>query len=198
MNSRPLLSGFLLLLISALPAAALAGSRPGPSGRLRELAVSAGRWVYHGQFRPRAGASPSAWTWHEDCRWSANQAFMVCSFSNTWAGQHVDSVVVDTYDRHDHTFWHYEVFNSGRSAGKPFAARMQINGPMRIESWTSTRNGKPLRERIVYDFASSSRVTVQFQQSRDGIHWKTTASGVGEKTGTRAGNAPAEAGGLRE
>ncbi len=196
MNSRRLLPGFLLL-ISTLPAAALAAGRPGHGATLRELAVSAGRWVYHGQFRTRGAASPSAWTWHEDCRWSANRAFMVCSFSNTWAGRHVDSVVVDTYDRHDHAFWHYEVFNSGRSAGKPFAARMQIHGPTRVESWTSRRNGKVVRERIVYDFASSSRVTVQFQQSRDGIHWKTTASGVGEKTGTRAGNAPASAGGLR-
>ena len=197
MNGR-LLPGLLLLLISALPAAALAGSWPGDGAKLRELAVSSGRWVYHGQFRPRAGASASAWTWHEDCRWSANRAFMVCSFSNTWAGRHVNSVVVDTYDRHDRTFWHYAVFNSGRSAGKTFAARMQIHGPTRIESWISRRNGKVVRERIVYDFASSSRVTVRFQQSRDGKHWKTTASGVGEKTGTPAGNTSASAGGLRE
>ena len=194
MNSRPLLSGFLLLLLSALPAAARAASRPGQSSKLRELAVSAGRWVYHGQFRPRAGAPASAWTWHEDCRWSANQAFMLCSFSNTWAGRHVDSVVVDTYDRQDHTFWHYEVFNSGRSAGKPFAARMQINGPTRIESWRSARNGKSVRERIVYDFVSASSVTVRFQRSTDGMHWKTTASGAGERIRAPAKGVHAPAG----
>jgi hypothetical protein len=197
MNRRCLVPG-VLLWVSALPVAALAGNRPAESAKLRELAVSAGRWVYHGEFRPRARAAASAWSWHEDCRWSANRAFMVCSFSNTWAGRHVDSVVVDTYDRHDHTFWHYEVFDSGRSAGKPFAARMQINGPMRIESWTRTRNGKPVRDRIVYDFTSASRVTVRFQQSEDGIHWVTTASGAGEKIGALAARAPASQGRLRE
>ena len=41
--------------------------------------------------------------------------------------------------------------------------------------------GHWVHQRIVYKFASGSRVTVLFQQSKDGTHWETTATGTGEK-----------------
>jgi hypothetical protein len=178
MNQRHLLPGLLLSLASGLAGAA---SPPAAGAKLHELEVSAGRWVYHGHFIGGPKSRPSAWTWHEACRWSANRVFMLCSFSNTWAGRHVDSIVVDTYDAQSETFWHYELFNSGRSAGKPFASRMRIDGPTRIESWTDEVRGKAVHQRIVYQFASADKVTVSFQQSQDGTHWRTTASGTGEK-----------------
>lgn len=183
MNNR-LLPGFLLFLVSSLPCAAGAQSAAAASGPLHQLDVSAGRWVYHGHFVGGKGAHPSDWTWHEDCRWSANRVFMLCSFSNTWAGRHVDSVVVDTYDPKGGSFWHYEIFNSGDSAGKPFASKMRIDGATRSESWTDTRHGKTVSQQIVYEFASDSKVTVVFQRSTDGTHWETTATGTGEKLGT--------------
>lgn len=94
----------------------------------------------------------------------------------------MDSVVVDTYNHRDKSFWHYEIFDDDSSAGKPFAARMRIDGPTRTESWTETHKGKTVHVRIVYRFASADRVTVLFQESKDGTRWKTTASGAGEKT----------------
>jgi hypothetical protein len=176
-----------------MTSAAVAASAPTGTG-LTELGVSAGRWVYHGHFLAGKAARPSSWTWHEDCRWSANRAFMLCSFSNDWAGRHVNSVVVDTYDRKTHTFWHYEIFDSGRSVGKPFAARMQINGATRIESWTDTHHGKSVHHRIVYRFTSVNKVTVRFESSKNGTHWRTTANGRGEKNSDleRPGAAVAE------
>lgn len=182
MNSRRLLSVIFLSLLACLPVTVLAQSPPDDDAKLRQLDVSAGRWVYHGHFLGHEGARPADWTWHEDCRWSDNRVFMLCSFSNTWAGRHVDSVVVDTYDRQHKTFWHYEIFDGGDSAGKPFASRMRIDGATRVESWTSSHEGKSVRERIVYEFAGDDKVSVTFQQSKDGIHWETTASGTGEKT----------------
>lgn len=183
MNKHHFLQGVLLLLGSGIAAAALAQDAPTDRARLHELDVSAGRWVYHGHFLGGSGAHPSPWTWHEDCHWSDNRVFMLCSFSNTWAGRHVDSVVVDTYDPKRSTFWHYEVYSTGGSAGKPFASRMQIDGATRTEAWTETRKGRSVQQRIVYKFASANSVTVQFQQSKDGTHWTTTASGTGKKTG---------------
>lgn len=183
MNSRHLLPGFVLLLVSALPAGAIAAHRPAAHARVHELGIAAGRWVYHGHFIGHNGTRMSAWTWHANCGWSANRAFMLCSYSNTWAGEHVDSVVVDTYNHQDHSFWHYEIFNSGHSPGKPFAARMRIDGLTHIESWTSTRKGRSIHQRIVYTFASADKVTVRFQQSAGGMHWRTTAIGIGEKVG---------------
>jgi len=186
MSSRRLLSrlGFLLFVLACVPAGALAADAPGGGGNLHQLDVSAGRWVYHGHFIGRGGKGAGAWTWHEDCRWSDNRVFMLCSFSNTWAGRHVDSEVVDTYDPQHNTFWHYEIFDSGDSAGKPFAARMRIDGAMRVETWTDSRKGRSVRRRIVYEFTSPDEVTVRFQESSDGSHWQTTAIGTGEKTGT--------------
>lgn len=179
MNSRRLLPVFLLSLASSIPCAAFAAGPPDDGAQLHQLDVSAGHWVYHGRM---LGAHPSAWTWNEDCNWSGNHVFMLCSFSNTWGGRHVDSVVVDTYNRHDDSFWHYEIFSNGAEAAKPFASKMQIDGATRSETWSEARHGKSMQQRIVYKFASDSKVTVVFQQSSDGSNWKTTASGTGEKT----------------
>jgi hypothetical protein len=187
MSHRHLLSGSMLLLAATAACAAAAQSPSAQSARLQELDLSAGTWVYHGHFLGGPKAPPRPWTWHEDCRWSASHVFMLCGFSNTWAGRHVDSEVVDTYDPKGDSFWHYEIFNSGSSAGKPFAVRMQIEGSVRTESWTDTRKGESVHRRIVYRFASSERVRVSFEESSDGTHWKTTAIGTGEKIGPSPG-----------
>jgi len=77
-----------------------------------------------------------------------------------------------------------EIFEDGDAPDKPFASKMQIDGPTRIEDWTESHHGKAIRQRIVYKFASDKKVTVSFQQSEDGKVWKTTANGTGEKTGS--------------
>jgi hypothetical protein len=181
MKSRHFVSGLLLLLslASCISSAALAAD----GARLEQLAISEGSWVYHGHVSGDAESPPTDFVWHADCRWSANRAFMMCSFSNIWGKQHLNSLVVDAFNSHDKAFWHYEIFEDGDAPGKPFASKMQINGPTRTEEWTESHHGKAIRQRIVYKFASDRKVTVAFQQSEDGKAWKTTASGTGEKTG---------------
>jgi len=179
MESRYLVSGLLLPLATCIASAALAAGDAGPE----QLAISEGSWVYHGQEFGDAGSRPKAFVWHADCRWSANRAFMMCSFSNTWGKQHINSLVVDTFNRHDHAFWHYEIFEDGDAPDKPFSSKMKIDGPMRTEEWTESHHGKAIRQRIVYKFASDRKVTVSFEQSENGKAWKTTADGTGEKTG---------------
>ncbi len=179
MESRYLVSGLLLTLAACAASAALAAGDTG----IEQLAISEGSWVYHGQVRGDARSHPTAFVWHADCRWAANRAFMMCSFSNTWGAKHINSLVVDTFNRHDKAFWHYEIFEDGEAPDKPFAAKMQIDGPTRIEEWTQSEHGKAIRQRIVYQFASDRTVAVSFQQSEDGKVWKTTANATGEKTG---------------
>jgi len=177
MRSRHLVSGLLFWLATA-PAAFAAGDTG-----LGQLQISEGSWVYHGQVLGDGKSRPADFVWHADCRWSANRAFMMCSFSNTWGQQHINSLVVDTFNSHDHAFWHYEVFEDGDTPEKPFASKMQIDGPSRTEEWTEADHGKTDHQRIVYQFASDKKVSVSFQQSDDGKVWKTTATGTGEKTG---------------
>lgn len=169
----------LLLTAASLPL--FAADAHELQSKLDQLDVSAGRWIYHGQFLATKTSPATPWTWHEDCRWSANHVFMQCSFSNTWAGKHVNSLVADTYNARDHSFWHYELFSNSDTPDKPFASRMQINGSTRSEAWTQTKNGKSVHNRIVYDFVSDKEVKVVFQQSSDGAHWTTTAKGTGRK-----------------
>lgn len=171
----------LVLLVSASPGA-FASDASAPAAKLHQLDVSAGDWVYHGKFLATKKSPATPWTWHEHCEWSANHQFMMCSFANTWAGKRVDSLVVDTYNPRDHSFWHYEIFSGSDTPAKPFAAKMQIDGPVRTESWTQTEHGKTGHIRIVYKFQSDEKVTVRFQQSDDGKRWRTTGEGVGTKT----------------
>lgn len=182
MKIHHLIASPLLSLATCIPPAALAAGGSSADVKLEQLAVSEGRWVYHGQMLGEVGSHPTAFVWHADCRRSANRAFMMCSFSNTWGAQHINSLVVDTYNHHDHAFWHYEIFEDGDAPDKPFASKMQIDGPKRIEEWTQSRHGKAIHQRIVYKFASDKKVAVSFQQSEDGKAWRTTAIGTGEKT----------------
>ena len=174
--ARYVVSGLLLAACVALPA--LAAGNAG----LEQLAISEGSWVYHGRVFGDAKSRPTDFVWHADCRWSANRAFMMCSFSNTWGQQHINSLVVDTFNPNDKAFWHYEIFEDGDAPDKPFASKMQIDGPTRIEQWTESHHRKTIRQRIVYKFESDRKVTVSFQQSENGKAWKTTATGTGEKT----------------
>ena len=179
MKTRYFVPGLLLALATCVSSATLAAG----DARLAQLAISEGSWVYRGHEFGSAGSRPTDFVWHADCRWSANRAFMMCSFSNTWGGRHINSLVVDTFNHRDNAFWHYEIFEDGDASDKPFASKMQIDGPLRIEEWTEGHHGKPVRQRIVYKFASDRKVAVTFEQSQDGKAWKTTASGTGEKTG---------------
>ncbi|HLY04711.1 MAG TPA: hypothetical protein VKR31_03085 [Rhizomicrobium sp.] len=179
MKSRHFAPGLLLALATAAASAALAA---GDAGH-QQLAISEGSWVYRGHVFGDAKSRPTDFVWHADCRWSANRAFMMCSFSNSWGRQQINSLVVDTFNPRDHAFWHYEIFEDGDAPDKPFAAKMHIEGMTRSEEWTEKDHGKSVRQRIVYNFASDRKVTVSFQQSEDGKVWKTTANGTGEKTG---------------
>ena len=161
MKSRHFASALLLSLATCISLAALAADHIG----LEQLAISEGTWVYHGQVSGDAGSRPTDFVWHSDCRWSANRAFMMCSFSNTWGKQHINSLVVDTFNPRDKAFWHYEVFEDGDAPDKPFASKMQIDGPTRTEDWTESHHGKTIRQRIVYKFTSDRKVSVLFQQS---------------------------------
>jgi hypothetical protein len=78
----------------------------------------------------------------EDCHWSANRTFMLCSFNNDWAGTIVNSVVVDTYNRKDKSYWHCEIFDGGDSGARPFISRMTIDGSTRIEYAESVDHGE--------------------------------------------------------
>src|SRR5580704_7118611 len=134
----------LVSLASLIASPAFAANDAG----LEKLGVSEGTWVYHGHVSGDAKSHPTDFVWHADCRWSANRAFMMCSFSNDWGGQHINSLVVDTFNGQDHAFWHYEIFEDGDAPGKPFASKMQIDGSTRIEEWTESHHGKTIRQRI--------------------------------------------------
>lgn len=174
---------FSILLVSVMATPALAAERKAPSPEMQKLGVSVGRWVFHGE-TPKAGHGKAGqWTWKEDCRWSENREFLLCSFDNVWSGRSVKSLVVDTWNDRDHGFWHYELFNSGAGGAKPFAARMTIDGNTRVEYAESIDHGKPSRTRITYVFDSPGHVDVKIESARGDSKWVTVARGEGVKQG---------------
>ena len=173
---------FLVIFVAALvnaPARA-AGNKP-LSPELQKLDISVGRWVYHGKTLKTPSGKPGSWTWNEDCRWSPNQIYLECTFSNNWAGKGVESLVVDTYNSKDRTYWHYELFAAGESGEHPFVSRMTIHGNTWIEYGQDVEKGKKIGERIVYRWESPTRVSVAIETSKDGVHWVTVDQGVGLK-----------------
>lgn len=172
----------LAIFAAALASApVLRAANPPLSPELQKLNVSVGRWIYHGKtLKPRAGTSGS-WTWNEDCRWSSDQTYLECTFTNDWSGKVVKSLVVDTYNTKDHSFWHYELYASGVGGNHPFVSRMAIHGNTWIEYTQQTDHGKKTGERVVYRFSSPTRVSVKIQVSRDGAHWVTMDRGEGVK-----------------
>jgi hypothetical protein len=157
-----------------------AGGQP-LSPELQKLDISVGRWVFHGKTLKTASGKPGSWTWNEDCRWSPNHLFLECTFSNVWSGRAVESLVVDTYNSKDHSYWHYELYASGEPGKSPFVSRMEIAGDTWIEFGQEAVPGKKIGERIVYRWQSPSHVSVAIENSKDGVHWEAIDQGEGEK-----------------
>ena len=170
-----------MVLAAMVSVSALAAGNQALSPELQKLDISAGRWVYHGKTLNTTSGKAGNWTWNEDCGWSANRVFMVCSFTNNWAGKTVKSLVVDTYNRKDKSYSHYELFNGGDSGAKPFISKMTIIGNTRIEYVTDSEHGKKIETRITYAFDSPTHVKVKIEISHDGTHWVTVDEGEGVK-----------------
>lgn len=172
---------FFVLSMAVLMAGPLFAADLQLSPELQRLDISAGHWVYHGETLNTPISKPGKWTWNEDCDWSANRVFMMCSFTNEWGGRIVKSLVVDTYNAKDRNYWHYELFNGGDSGAKPFISKMSINGNTRIEYAEDVVHGKQVRTRITYVFDAPTRVRVKIEVSRGGEPWITVDEGEGIK-----------------
>ena len=176
----------LVLLAASLGlfAAAHAGERGRPAA-LRELDPAVGRWVFHGRsLSPR----PSVWTWHADCRWSRpDRLFLECTFDNDWNGRRVRSLVVDTYNTHDHAFWHYEMFAVGAGGARPFVSRLIIQPDLWVEE-SPGRAGRGA-ERIVYHYLPDHRVRVTIEVRAPSGSWTRVDRGVGRRLPPRRSRA---------
>ena len=151
--------GLLLALVGVLTGAP-AVAAPELSPQLSKLGVSTGKWVFHGKSLKSQYGRAGSWTWHEDCRWSSNRLFLECTFDNTWSGKTVRSLVVDTYNTEDKSYWHYEFFAEGAGGDDPFVPRMTVHGTRRrtanaCGSASSTTSCRPEKSRS----ASKSRET---------------------------------------
>jgi hypothetical protein len=184
------LLGFVVCVVMFAGGQVLAIDGPPLSPELQKLDISAGRWVYHGETLNTPSGKAGKWTWNEDCRWSENRIFMTCSFSNIWSGKTVQSLVVDTWNEMDKSFWHYEIFNSGDAGDKPFISKMTINGNIRIEYAEGSDHGKKYKTRITYVFDSPAHVKVKIEISRHGGNWVTVDQGEGVKLPDPQGRSP--------
>jgi len=148
---------------------------------LQKLNIFVGHWEFHGKSLETPFGKAGIWSWNEDCRWSDDQVYLLCSFSNVWSGKSVNSLVVDTYNKKDRGYWHYEIFADGQTGSRPFISKMMITGNTWTEYGQDEDHGKKISERIVYRYNSPKEVDVAIQVSRDGVHWLTVDRGRGVK-----------------
>jgi hypothetical protein len=170
-----------MLTMSCVARAAMAADGPPVSPELQKLDIFLGYWKFQGQTLDTAYGKAGAWTWNENCRWSDNQDFLLCSFANVWSGKSIHSLVVDTYNKKDHSYWHYELFNDGPSGSRPFISKMTVAGNTWTEYGQDEDHGKKISERITYRYNSPAEVDVEIQLSRDASHWITVDRGLGTK-----------------
>ena len=173
----------LALIVAALAAAtpAFAADFPALAPELKALDVQSGHWVYHGTTAASATDKAGTFTWDEHCSWSSNALFLMCSFDNDWSGQKVQSLVVDSWNAQDKTYWHYEFFAVGGSGAKPFASKMTVAGNTWTEVGEDDDKGKKNYDRISYVYTSPTQVTVKIEVSPDQKQWKTILDGTGTK-----------------
>ena len=179
MKRRLLLSLVCSAAFAFAPMLAASGRPLSPE--LQKLDISAGRWVFHGKTLKTKSGKPGSWTWNEDCRWSPNHLFLECTFSNVWSGRAVESLVVDTYNSADRSYWHYELYATGEHGKNPFVSRMEIKGDTWIEYGQEAVPGKKVGTRIVYRWNPPNRVNVAIENSKDGVHWTAVDKGEGIK-----------------
>ncbi|MFK2876437.1 DUF1579 family protein [Rhodanobacter hydrolyticus] len=171
------LSIFATLAALAVTAHAYAADAPTLTPELQPLDIASGTWQYHGENLATADQKAGKWTWLEECEWSANHAFMSCSFTMNWPDKVVKSQAVSTYNYSDKSYWHYEMFDSDNGGADPFIARMTIAG----NTWTHYGNADKKTYRVIYHYVSPTQVTVRIELSSDNVHWATLAQGEGVK-----------------
>lgn len=161
----------------------LAAGAQAPSPEFQKLDVSIGHWMFQGTQAATASRPAQAFTWDEQCDWSSNHLFLECTFSNDWGGRRgkVESIVVDTYNTTDKSYWHYELYSIGQTGKNPFACKMDINGNVWTEYAREAIPGKQNGEQIIYTWESPSRVTVEIKTSKDGKTWTTVDKAEGVK-----------------
>lgn len=167
----------LSLLFLAAPA--IATDFPAPASQLKALDMQSGHWLYRGA--TTLGGKPGTFTWDEHCGWSADQLFLMCSFDNDWSGNKAQSLVVDTWNTQDQSYWHYEMFAVGGHGETPFASKMTIAGNTWTELGEDDDHGKTSYDRIRYVYTSPTRVTVRIEVSSDQKEWHTVLMGTGIK-----------------
>jgi hypothetical protein len=171
------LSSFAALAALTMTIPALAGSASTLRPELKPLDIASGTWLYHGETKAVDDQKASKWTWLEECGWSANQAFMTCSFTMNWSDGVVKSQAVSTYNYKDKSYWHYEMFDSDGSGADPFISRMTIAN----NTWTNYGKSNKKTYRVIYHFTSPTQVSVLIELTSDNVHWITMAQGEGVK-----------------
>ena len=172
---------FALISILTFAFAPAFGGEPQPlSPELQLLDRGVGKWIYHGRELQTAYSKAGKWTWEEDCGWSANRIYLVCSFDMRWPEGPDHSVSLTTYNMLDKAYWHYEIIDDNKG-DKPVVSRMSIVG----DEWTEISGGAEVNGKtaphfkVTYRYASPTRVTVKFEMSKDGTHWTTLGDGEG-------------------
>ena len=160
-----------------MQAAAMAAEPAALPPELQPLNLIVGTWRFQGETLAVGDQKAEKWTWTEECSWTANRAFITCSYVMNYPGKVVKSQVIDTYNRQDQAYWHYEMFDSDGNGAEPFISKMTISG----NRWTNFGTADQKTYRVTYEFVTPAHISLRVESTSDNVTWTLLEQGEGYK-----------------
>ncbi len=167
-----LLHALLLLTGISAPAQAPVNDAKTNDPRLK-LGVLAGKWKTEGAFTDGRKTSSDL-----ECRWSAQQDYLVCEQAVKFPEGEHRQLTVYSYNSADHLYRYTTIADPG---ALPNSGTVEINGPVWTYHSSFERNGKTTQIRTTNDFTVANAETFKVETSQDGVTWTTAMQGSAHK-----------------
>ncbi len=175
-----LLHALLLLTVIPAPAQATApkindAKAPAQAGVSKtndpklKLGVLAGKWKTEGAFADGRKTSSDL-----ECRWSAQQNYLVCEQVVKFPEGEHRQLTAYSYSNAEHVYRYTTIADPG---ALPTSGTVEINGTVWTYHSSFERNGKTTQIRTTNDFSVPSTETFKVETSQDGATWTTAMQG---------------------
>jgi uncharacterized protein DUF1579 len=138
-----------------------------------KLAVLAGKWKTEGAFADGRKTSSDL-----ECRWSAQQDYLVCEQVVKFPEGEHRQLTAYSYSNAEHVYRYTTIADPG---ALPSSGTVEINGTLWTYHSSFERAGKTTQIRTTNDFSVANAETFKVETSQDGVTWTTAMQGSAHK-----------------